>query len=131
MPMPKLLNASAAALALSLALVVSACASSGSSSGTRASSSTRLEQADLESVQQLDAYQAIQRLRRLWLQPRGGISATFPVVYVDGQRRGGVDELRSIPVLTIGRIEYMNSSDATTRYGTGHDGGAILVTRIR
>jgi hypothetical protein len=28
-------------------------------------------------------------------------------------------------------MEYMGPSDATTRFGTGHTGGAILVTSIR
>jgi hypothetical protein len=28
----------------------------------------------------------------------------------------------------IRQVEYLGASDATTRYGTGHSGGAILVT---
>jgi hypothetical protein len=86
-------------------------------------------QAELQPLGQLDALQAVQRLRTRWLQTRAGLEA--PVLYVDGTRRGSADELRFLRADEIERMEYMSPSDATTRFGTGHTGGAILVTSIR
>jgi hypothetical protein len=49
-------------------------------------------------------------------------------VYLDGVRVGHVEELRRMRVDVIARMEYMSPSDATNRFGTNHDSGAILVT---
>jgi hypothetical protein len=51
----------------------------------------------------------------------------MPVVYLNGTRYGSVETLRSIHSTSIREIRFLNSSDATTRYGIGHLGGAILV----
>ena len=51
----------------------------------------------------------------------------MPQLYIDGARRSGVDELRSLRGPDIQQMEFMSASDATTRFGTGHQGGAILV----
>jgi hypothetical protein len=55
----------------------------------------------------------------------------MPVLYVDGGRRGGVTDLRSLRPAEIAQMDYMSASDATTRFGTGHSGGAVLVTTRR
>ena len=49
-------------------------------------------------------------------------------VVVDGQRRGGIDFLRSIRVAQVRQVRYLSAADATTRLGTGMAGGAILVS---
>jgi hypothetical protein len=82
------------------------------------------------------AWEVVQRFRPRFLQPRGQSSianpdASYPVVYVDGMRRGGIAELRQIPVVNLETIEYIASADATTRWGTGHAAGVILVTSRR
>ena len=115
------------AFALAFGLAGCASAGGGGGSGPR-SSGNRIVLADLEGHEQLDAYQAIQRLRPQWLRSRGSGS---PVLYVDGTRRGGMDELRSIRVADIQQLEYMSSSDASVRFGTGHQAGAILVNTRR
>lgn len=81
------------------------------------------------------AMDVVQRLRPEFLRGRGRASiqdpaAQFPVVYVDGVRAGGIDALRTIGATDVLEIRYINSTDATTRYGTGHTGGVIEV-RIR
>lgn len=78
------------------------------------------------------AYDIVSRLRSQYLRPRpsGSIRNRAPVpvrVYVDGVHRGGVDTLRDILAHNVALIEWMNGSDATTRWGTGHESGAILV----
>lgn len=79
-----------------------------------------------------DAYQLVKRLRPLWLTTRGGGSMNSQVgeiaVYLSGIRQGGPDALRDIPRTGILEMRFLRGSDATQRFGTGHENGAILVT---
>jgi len=114
--------------ALALAFGLAGCASAGSSSRPAGSTSTRIVRAELAELPEMDALQAIERLRPRWLQSRAG----DPVqLYVDGSRRGNVRDLQSIRVNEVEQMEYMSASDATTRYGTGHAGGAVLIRSRR
>ena len=108
---------------LVLALLLAACASgSGGSSG--GGGSNMLNAQDLEQVQNLSAYDAIQRLRPQWLQVRANNPP--PRVIMNGSPMGGGPEmLRSVQVSDLTSIRYRNGRDATTRYGTGYGGGAI------
>ena len=79
------------------------------------------------------AHDLITSLRPQFLRSRGvsSLRSTAPTtaaVYVDGMRFGEIESLRSLPALQILRIEYINASDATTRFGTDHVGGAILIS---
>jgi len=116
--------------AFALTIGLAGCASGGGgSSGGGGGSPSRLRAVDLEPVVQLDAFQAIQRLRSRWLQPRAG---TLPNIFVDGaERPGGLDALNGMPVADISDIRYLSASEATTRFGTGNSGGAILITTKR
>lgn len=49
------------------------------------------------------------------------------VVYMDESRLGEVASLSSIPAQRVREIRYINSRDATTRWGTGHSSGVIQV----
>lgn len=49
-------------------------------------------------------------------------------VYVNNVRRGSTEVLRSLPAVSVTEIRYLNSSDATSRFGMDHEAGAILVT---
>lgn len=79
----------------------------------------------------------IQRLRPAWLRSRGSNSFTapaamYPVVYVDEMRReGGLRALLQIPTSEIRRLEFMGPSDATIRWGTGHQAGVIWIVTGR
>lgn len=72
-------------------------------------------------------YDAIKFMRPQFLIPRGAGASTEPVVYVDNIRRGGIASLYELFVSQVSEIRYMSASEATTRFGTGHPGGAILV----
>lgn len=107
--------------ALVIALLLAACASgSGTPSG---GSSTLLTAEDLDPVQNLSAYDAIQRLRPQWLQVRANNPP--PQVIMNGSPMGGPEMLRSVQVSDLTSIRFRNGRDATTRYGTGYGGGAI------
>jgi len=54
---------------------------------------------------------------------------TSPVrVHRDGIPVGGPDALRSVPLGSVQRIEWLNGNEASARFGESHAGGAILVT---
>jgi hypothetical protein len=77
------------------------------------------------------ALDAVRTLRPAFLRtrPTGSIQNQAPiVVYVDGVRRGGPETLAGIPAPVVGEIRYLKGNDATTRFGMGHENGAILVT---
>jgi hypothetical protein len=53
--------------------------------------------------------------------------ARQPVVAVDNTIVGGVEVLRTLPTGKVARIEYVNSSVATKRYGRGFGNGLMLI----
>jgi hypothetical protein len=72
-------------------------------------------------------------MRPEYLRNRGTVSIknntqATAVVYVDGTKYGDLESLRNVSAEHIFRIDYLSASDATTRYGTDHVGGAILIT---
>jgi len=108
---------------LVLALLLAACAS-GSSGSSGGGGSNMLNAQDLAQVQNLSAFDAIQRLRPQWLQVRANNPP--PQVIMNGSPMGGGPEmLRTVQVSDLTSIQFRNGRDATTRYGTGYGGGAI------
>ena len=78
-------------------------------------------------------YQAIQQIRPTFLHDRGYMSvydarAQVPMVYVDNILMGDVDFLQSINTTEVAEVRKLSAEEATTRWGTGHIGGAIVVT---
>jgi len=90
------------------------------------------------------AYDVVQRLRPQFLRERSSGSISSPLtaegnrstaaerqpvqVYVNGARSSIPKiSLRELPADGVIDILYLNASDATTRFGTGHDNGAIVV----
>lgn len=114
---------------LLLALVAAAgCATASAGSGEDGEpargSSSLIIRAELEPLHQLSAYQAVERLRPRWLRQRLG---RIPRVVVEGNPGQGLDILRSIRATDIRQMRFLAARDATTRWGTGYDGGAIVV----
>lgn len=94
---------------------------------------------EIASANVADAYEAVKRLRSRWLQSRGFASSEqhagdatvepVPVAYLDDVRLGALDELQGVPVGDILEIRYHRPSEATQRWGTGHQNGVIQVVR--
>jgi hypothetical protein len=87
---------------------------------------------DIRAVDAGNLHDVVRRLRPQWLRTRGAASitssrATEPVVYVAGIRQGEVRTLQNVNIARVSRIEFIDARDATTRFGTGHMGGAIVV----
>lgn len=121
-------------LLVALGLVVHGCAGSGSRPGATRSSSRVLTAEELTEASELNCYQAVQRLRPGWLRTRGRVSFTSQQgirLYVDGMARGYVDEMRSIRATAVAEMRYLSAPEATSRFGTDHVDGAILITLKR
>jgi hypothetical protein len=91
-----------------------------------------LTRAEIDETGAETALDAVRQLRPQYLRGRAVVSveypsASVPVVYMNGLFRGDLTSLRSILVHDIEEIQYINPSDATTRWGTGHAGGVIHV----
>lgn len=130
---------------------VSACASGGSS-GTPASgaaatppgprgSANLIVESEIAATGLQTIYEVVERLRPSMLRTRGqmgrlsgatstesGAGSSTIKVYHNGTAIGDVSMLRNIQASSVKSVQYLSSSDATTRFGTGHDAGAILVT---
>lgn len=91
---------------------------------------------ELRQTQAATVYDALARTRPQFLRARGPNSLSDPVpqearVYLDGvQAVDGVDALKRLRTDVIDYVRYLSASDATTRYGTGHGGGAIEVRTL-
>jgi hypothetical protein len=121
-------TAFARALAAGILAAVWAC-SSGSRVPSRSADVITAE--DMAAVNLPTAFDVVERLRPHFLRPRGPttvVSDTRLVVYQDNLNLGGVDMLRQIRAAELQEIRFLSASDATTRFGTGHPGGAIIVT---
>lgn len=90
---------------------------------------------ELAKVDVQNAYEAVRRLRPNFLQTHGGRSSSITqggqdvVVYVDNTKMGGPNALAQIPITEVKEIQYLNGTDATQKFGTGHGSGAIIVIR--
>lgn len=58
-----------------------------------------------------------------------GSSSAFltAVLYTDEIKQPDLDQLRSVVVGEIVEIRYLAGTEAASRYGSGHEGGAILL----
>lgn len=126
-------------------LLVASCSTTGNSSTAdpsdasprRASRSSRvLTSADLLSVLDLNALQAVERLRPTWLRNRGQVSLENQQfrgvrLYVDGNPRGYMADMAEILASDVEEMRFMDSREATTRFGTGYTDGVIVITTRR
>ncbi len=119
--------------ALGLMLVLSGCASASGGNAPRSNSTiiTREQLADLSSS---TAYEIVQQIHPQWLIPRGQASFNNPgsnqvVVYLGSSRMGGPSELRNFIGSQLESIQFLDARQATNRLGSGHVGGAIILTQ--
>ncbi len=121
------------ALILSLA-AAGGCASSKTAAQTGAphrSTGNVVGGEELTGTGATNVYEALQRLRPQWLTSariRRGGSGDELVVYLDSNRYGTLTSLQQLSVGGIQEVRYYGASEATNRFGTGHTGGAIVVS---
>jgi hypothetical protein len=117
-------------LPLTLLMIGSACAHpvTDSNASTDRSVITRDE---LNRGHYSNLYDAVSGLRRNWLQTRGADSFNNPSqvrVYLDNAMLGGTETLRNIDPVSVGSLKFYDGVAATTRWGTNHGAGVILVS---
>ena len=109
-----------------------ACATSPSSSTPPARPHSTVSESELAPVGDLTAYDALRRLRPGFLRSRDVSTPSHaPVavtVFVNGDRTFGVDALRNLLSRSVREIRFYEPAEANVRFGTGNNGGAILVT---
>ena len=130
-------------MAAVLIAVGSGCSSSGSSSSATGAPRAPSRQNDVITAAEIaeraadasNALQVVQKLRPQMLTTRGRFSpadssdaGARPRVVVDGVAYGQVENLVNVNAISVMEIRYISATDATTRFGTGYVGGAILVT---
>ena len=111
------------------AVMLSACASAPAHKAATNSRTVILSE-EIAKAGFIDAYSTVQSLRPQWLVARGTTSINSPEtikVYLDGSLLGTPETLRQIATNSIASIRYMDSMEASNRYGLDHGLGAILV----
>lgn len=122
-----------ACLAATAALSMAACAAGagpGSIQPSRSADVITREEIQERAAFAPNAYEVVRRLRATWLRPPGVTSfrqGTVIPVYLNNIRVGTVEYLEAVPVDRIGELRHFSATEATSRWGTGHTGGAIEV----
>lgn len=122
-------------LILGIALTLAGCASAPAGGGQR-SNSAIISRDQLDARSSSNAYEIVQQLHPQWLIPRGQASLSNPqsnqvAVYMDGSRLGGPSQLRGFIGSQLETIQFLDARQATARFGSGHIGGAIVLTQRR
>lgn len=118
-------------------VALAACASGSGGASTGKQNPNVISTEEIAASSASNAYEVIQRLRPNFLRTRGAVHGTPGaanavemvdlVVYLNENRLGGSDQLRQVSTTDIREIRYFNSSEATTKWGTGHSAGAIQI----
>tara|TARA_B100001123_G_C15256501_1_gene1004878 strand:- start:152 stop:535 length:384 start_codon:yes stop_codon:yes gene_type:complete len=115
------------AVLLFIVFIIVGCAGTGGAAGSGPRKQRNVITAgEIATLEVRDAYEVVQRLRPQMLRVRGSIGIA---VYVNGIRMSnGLQSLTNIAPASIREIRYLNSFDATARFGTDVPDGAISVT---
>lgn len=115
---------------LFFAVLVTACATSGTG-GPRVDRNL-LTREQIDETNKQNAFEVVETLRSNWLRPRGPTSLQGPdavvQVYLDDNRLGTVDALRTISTPMIQYIRWYDGIAATGRWGLDHGAGVVYVS---
>jgi hypothetical protein len=112
-------------LALGLA---AGCSRSANPRTGPSSSQNYVSRQDILAIPVDNLYDALTRARPAFLRARStGSRQEYPVVYVDGLRRGTIESLKVIPTREVNDVRYISAIDATTRFGMNVPAGVIEV----
>ena len=90
------------------------------------------EEIAAEAADTRDLLELVQRLRPFWIKPARGpssinLATSQPVVYVNNTRMGAPAVLRQYSAASVREIRHLRGTDASMRFGTDHENGAILL----
>jgi hypothetical protein len=125
------------ALVLAFGLAAAGCGGGGSGGAAQPATATRatrgsanlITEAEISATAYQNAMDVVQNLRPTMLRSRPGGGPVM--LYLDDVKMMDVNGLTSVPAGRVKEIRYINAQDATTRWGTGHASGVILVTTKR
>lgn len=126
-----------AALLFAFGLAAAGCGGGGSGTAAQPATATRttrgsanvITEAEISATTYQNALDIVQNLRPTMMRPRPGGGPVM--VYLDDVKMMDLNSLSAVPVGRIKEIRYISAQDATTRWGTGHASGVILVTTRR
>lgn len=127
-------KATRAILFLGIGVLLAACGTASTQRTGVRQDQRVLTAEELEGSRYSDAFSVVQALRPQWLRTRGTASINQPQfikVYLDDNLLGGTETLRTIPVHSVARMEFLDGLEATNRWGLDHGLGAIMVTTRR
>lgn len=125
------------ALVFALGMFLAACGGGGGSSQATTTprpvrgSSDVITEAEINAGVYQNALEIVQNLRPNMMRPRAGAGAQPVRLYLDDVRMNDLTGLATVPAGRVKEIRFINARDATTRWGTDHDSGVILVTTKR
>ena len=121
-----------------MALVLVACGGGGTGTTAQPNAQSRtrgsadiITEAEINAGVYQNALEVVQSLRPTMMRPRQGGANAQVMFYLDGVRMSELNGMSTIPAERVREIRFINARDATTRWGTGHDSGVILVTTKR
>jgi hypothetical protein len=120
------------AILAALVAALSGCSATSGGGGGERPDSNVITAEEIAETGALNAYEAVERLRRRWFTPHGATSLQepkrlFPKVFVDNLEYGELDSLRSIRVAEIWEIRFIDGRGAVNRYGMEYGAGIIMV----
>ena len=91
-----------------------------------------LTQEEMREAHQNNVYEAVAALRTNWLRPRGQASFRDPnagqvVVFLNGILVGGPDYLRQLSTADVTSLQFLNASEAASRFGLQTSSGPAIV----
>lgn len=89
-------------------------------------------QEEIQNTHASTALELTENLRPHWLRGRGAKSIRFaevsyPYVYVNGNRLGGIHTLATLPADNITDMRFLSAGEATILFGMNHPSGAIVI----
>lgn len=112
-------------------LLFPGCASTGpvACPASAAPPSALVGSAELRQTQGADLYEALRLSRPRFIRSRAATSPD-PIVYLDGIRTAELGALHTVALPDVVDVRFMSGPDATTRFGTDHVGGALLIRTV-
>ena len=123
-------KAHALVLVLCAVLALSACGSTGARSAAVRGDRNLITSDELRQGVASNLYEFLESTRPMWLRKRGQSSILNEgdiVVYLDDNRLGGPETLRSLSTMAAESLRFLDAAAAQQRFGVGHSHGAILV----
>ena len=114
------------------AVVVLACHQQTPEQASTHTARNVITQDEIDSSQETNVYDLIQRLHSDYLRDRGTLSVKTnthdrAVVFMNDQEYGILETMRNIPTARIAEIRYFAGYEAVSKYGSQYGGGVVLL----